>query len=882
VPTQPSQEIEEELFAAAIALPDAERGAYLKRACSTNPGLIDRLIGLIDAFRKSETFVKEDAIRAWDSVDRIGSYQLMRELGEGGCGIAYLAEQTAPVKREVAVKVIKPGMDTKAVIARFEAERQALALMNHPNVARVFDAGATPEGRPYFVMELVRGIRITDYCAQSRLTIPERLSLFIQVCQAIQHAHQKGIIHRDIKPSNVLVTMHDGSPIAKVIDFGIAKATQGRLIEQTLHTEVGQIIGTPAYISPEQTEPAQAGVDTRSDIYSLGVLLYELLTSQTPFDPHELAQASIDQLRERLRTEEPPRPSRRLNSLDREMLTRISISAGTTASKLLQIVRDDLDWIVMQCLEKEPSRRYPSVSDLTADLNRYLRHEPVLARPPNLTYTLRKLARRNQLAFASAVAAAGLVIFITLFAITMTIQAQRIAAERDTADREKERAEKVSNVVLSVFAVVDPFQTFDGGVSGPAILEQAALSIERELRDQPAPRGRMLHAVGRAYVRRAEPKPGVHYLKEAVSLLSQTHGAESEALMAMIDLSVALNCCGEPRQARKAIVKADNFAQRHGLQRSTAYARLLLNRGRIEMGDARVADARASFESSLQLYRDVAGNRTSEVAEVLSELAMTFTWTDDLAQAERLAREAIAIYEITVPAMHPDRVSAETKLADILYLLNRLDEAALLFQGALQRQTRLFGTDSAIVADTLDSLAMVRYSQRRYGEAEALSQQAIATARVAFGGSHRAIGNMDVTLARTLIQVHKYEEAGIALREALKIFAETLPPDHQHIASAEYFLGEVLLAKRQLKEAEVVLTASLDRWKRSGAPSWRAMRSASALGEVLYREGRTLEGTRLLSDSFHQLVADPNAETAAKDKASARVARYLRTSWAKR
>ena len=225
----------------------------------------------------------------------------------------------APVKRQVALKVIKPGMDTKAVIARFEAERQALALLDHPNIAKVFDAGTTAEGRPYFVMELVRGIKITEYCAQSRLTIAERLSLFVQVCQAIQHAHQKGIIHRDIKPSNVLVTMHDGLPLAKVIDFGIAKATQGRLIDQTLHTEIDQIMGTPAYISPEQTRSTQAAVDTRSDIYSLGVLLYELLTGHTPFDAHELAEASIERLRERICTEEPARPSRRLTSLDDEV-----------------------------------------------------------------------------------------------------------------------------------------------------------------------------------------------------------------------------------------------------------------------------------------------------------------------------------------------------------------------------------------------------------------------------------------------------------------------------------------------------------------------------------------------------------------------------------
>jgi eukaryotic-like serine/threonine-protein kinase len=879
--TESGQEVkEEDLFAAALALPSAERSAYLRRACSTNPGLMIRLTGLLSAFGEAVTFVKESPPTE-DGTDRIGPYQLVCELGEGGCGIAYLAEQSFPVRREVAIKVIKPGMDTKAVISRFEAERQVLAILDHPNIAKVFDAGATAAGRPYFAMELVRGIRVTEYCAQSRLTVEERLVLFIQVCQAIQHAHQKGIIHRDIKPSNVLVTMHDGLPLAKVIDFGIAKATQGRLTDQTLHTEVDQLLGTPAYISPEQAQPAKATVDTRSDIYSLGVLLYELLTGHTPFDPYELAQASIEQLRQRLHTEEPPRPSRRIDALDHDVLIQISIGARTSAAKLVHKIREDLDWIVMRCLEKEPSRRYQSVSDLTADLNRYLRHEPVLARPPTLTYTLRKLARRHQLAFASAVIAAVFVVFVCMFAIAMTIQAQRIAAQRDEANREREKAEKVSNVVLSVFALTDPFQSFGDGVSGSAILEKTGTSIERELGDQPAPRGRLLHALGRAYMRRGEARVSIPYLIESVRLLRQTEGAENETLAAMVDLSLSLSCCGAPGEARKVTVQAEDFAKRRGLERSAAYARLLLNRGRLEMNDARVADARALYESSLRLYRDVVGDRTPAVAEVLNEYAFTFTWTDDFATAERLGREAVATYEATVPVLHPDRVTAEMNLANTLYLENKLDEAgAILFEKTIPKLTQLFGTSSFMLSDAIDSLAMVRYSQGRYDEAEALSHRAIAMARIGYSSRHRAVGNAEVTLARTLIRLSKYEEAGMASLEALEIFRETLPPDHQHIASAEYFLGEVLLATNRPTEAESVLAASMNRWKRGDAPPWRAMRSANALGEAIYRQGRTAEGEKYLSDSLHELSTDPKADREAKDKARARAKRYLRTALA--
>lgn len=864
---------EADLFAAALALPAPERDRYLKRACSTDGALLERLTHLLDVFRDATTFISDGPVADGDVTDRIGPYRLLKELGEGGCGVAYLAEQTDPVRREVALKVIKPGMDTKAVIARFEAERQALALLDHPNVARVFDASTTHEGRPYFVMEVVRGIRITEYCDQSRLTVPERLSLFIQVCNAIQHAHQKGIIHRDIKPSNVLVTMHDGLPLAKVIDFGIAKATRGRLTDHTLHTEVDQIIGTPAYISPEQADPTQAAVDTRSDIYSLGVLLYELLTGHTPFDPHELAAVSIEQLRARIRTEDPPRPSRCLSALDGVLLTQVSFRTGTSATKFVKEVRDDLDWIVMKCLEKEPFRRYQAVTELIADLCRYLRHESVLARPPSLTYTVRKLVRRNRVAFFAALAAVAFVLFITGFAITMTIQAQRISIERDLANQERQRAEKVSNVTLNVFAMADPFQTFANDVSGSAFLAQAARSIERELVDQPAARARLLQAVGRAYSRRGEFKQSIPYLEEVVRTLGQLHGKENESLMALVDLSFALRISGNLSSAREALVTGERLVMRPGMEKSTSYAKLRLNMGRIEMDEGRISEARVEFNRSLQLYRDLVGSQSSEVAEVLGELAATFAWTDDYQEAERLARQAIAIFHNTVPPMHPDLVRAESNLAEALYLQNRLGEAALVLTEVLRKDTELFGHNSPPVADVLDRLAIVSYSRRHFSEAERFSRQAIATSRIAFGERHIMTAYMATNLSRTLIACRKYPEAEVTLREALDIFATV--PDHQYTASAEYFLGEVLLATKRLSEAETVLTASMNRWERSGAPHWRAMRSANALGEALYRQGRTKEGAKYLAESLRDLIADPKAEVAAKKKARERAARYL-------
>jgi len=342
--------------------------------------------------------------------DQIDRYKLLEKIGEGGFGAVYVAEQKEPVKRRVALKIIKLGMDTRQVVARFEAERQALALMDHPNIARIFDGGATATGRPYFVMELVRGVPITEHCDRKRLPTAERLELFTQVCRAIQHAHQKGIIHRDIKPSNILVTLHDGVPVPKVIDFGIAKATQAELTDKTVYTQFQHFIGTPAYMSPEQAEMSGLDIDTRSDIYSLGVLLYELLVGKTPFDPKELLAAGLDEMRRTIREREPPRPSTRLRSMAGKELTSTAERRGAEAPKLISLLRGDLDWIVMKCLEKDRTRRYEAAVGLAMDVQRYLDNEPVLARPPNVAYRVRKFVRRNKAAVGAAAAVAAVLV----------------------------------------------------------------------------------------------------------------------------------------------------------------------------------------------------------------------------------------------------------------------------------------------------------------------------------------------------------------------------------------------------------------------------------------------------------------------------------------
>jgi WD40 repeat protein/serine/threonine protein kinase len=408
------------IFSEARQLSADQRAAYLAQACTGDESLRRRVEELLQAGVEAGAFLELPAailpgqgapIRAPQvggerAGDKIGHYKLLQQIGEGGCGVVYMAEQEEPVRRRVALKVIKLGMDTKQIIGRFEAERQALAMMDHPNIARVFDAGATATGRPYFVMELVRGIKINEYCDEHHLSTRERLELFILVCQAIQHAHQKGIIHRDIKPSNILVTINDGVPVPKVIDFGIAKATQGRLTDQTLFTAFEQFLGTPAYMSPEQAVMTSLDIDTRSDIYSLGVILYELLTGKTPFDTQELLRVGLDEMRRTIREREPPRPSNRLSTMLEAEATTTARLRRTEVPKLVSALKGDLDWIAMKCLEKDRGRRYETANGLARDIQRYLDHQPVLARPPGSWYLLTKALRRNRLAFSAAAAVA--------------------------------------------------------------------------------------------------------------------------------------------------------------------------------------------------------------------------------------------------------------------------------------------------------------------------------------------------------------------------------------------------------------------------------------------------------------------------------------------
>ena len=674
----------ETVFAEALSLPPPDRAAYIAQATRGRPELLQEVESLIRSYGAGG-FLEHGAspdLRATlartppaleKAGDTIGRYKLLQQIGEGGCGVVYMAEQAEPVRRRVALKIIKLGMDTKSVIARFEAERQALAMMDHPNIAKVFDAGAAETGRPYFVMELVRGMKITDYCDEAKLSTRARLDLFIQVCQAIQHAHQKGIIHRDIKPSNILVTVNDGVPMPKVIDFGIAKATSGQLLtDKTLFTAFEQFIGTPAYMSPEQATLTSLDIDTRSDIYALGVLLYELLTGKTPFDAEQLLAIGLDEMRRTICEQEPPRPSARLSTLPDQELSTTAHRRGLQPLKLLSDLRGDLDWIVMKALDKERARRYETATGLAADIQRHINSEPVVACPPSRAYRFQRMVRRNRLIVAAA-AAVVTALLIGFGISTWLFVKERKARHRAVSAEEAERTLRQEAELRELNLRALQISAQPGAPEAIFSSRQAALEAQRRL-------------------------------------FGNEHSDVADSLEELARLFLKIKNFPE---AEKAAREALAIRRRISPEGDVRVARSLLRFSYIFSNQSKFSEAEELLVESLRIQRRVQGDDV-DTAITMTELAVALERQNKVFEALDLYQHAFTIARKVLPDGDAFLAVAGHNLLQELIDVRRLSEAAAMARDFVPgNELQMPG-----LIKEVSGLARQRFYQGRSPEAE--------------------------------------------------------------------------------------------------------------------------------------------------------------------
>ena len=873
----------QELFARAVDLPAPERIELVRRETQDDPGLREELLDLLACDTGKSTGPLTNALgAALDATTRdrrhallgrvVGNYKLVAVLGHGGTGTVYLGERSdRQYSAQVAVKIVDSATVHGDLGMRFRAERQILASLNHPNIARLLDAGETDAGQPYLVMEYVHGEPVDRFCDHMQLDVPARLELFLQICTAVQYAHQNLIVHRDLKPANILVTA-EGAP--KLLDFGIAKLLDvGDAAALLALTRMNDRLLTPEYASPEQI--LGRAVTTASDVYALGVVLYELLAGVRPYIvPSSASQLELERS---ICVTDPQRPSAVIRrALERgpvageSNIHAVAQARGVAAERLRKRLEGDIDAIVMRAMRKEPEHRYPSIEQLAADIRRYLTNEPVLARQGNWLYYSQRFMRRH----AFGVAAGGtFVAVIIAFAIAMTIQTQRVAAERDRATQEGERAEKVSDFMLSVFTAADPFENKGKQMTASELLEQAARSIQGDLNEQPQVRAQLLEAIGRAYRRQGQPGRAVGYLEDSLRIRQQLpieNAAQTGSVLA--ELAIALRLDGKFEESDRAFQRALEISERSTGAMTKVHARLLVDLGRMELTRSNLAKGEGYMTRGLELTRELEGSRSPRVAEILTDLSNARAWRDDLVGAERAAQEAVSIYREAVPDLHPDRVKADFQLGEVLFLQGRMNDAAAVFERTLAAQRLLFGNSNFTVAETLDSLAKARLAQNNSAEAEQLAREAVDMNVRSRGEDHYSTGYLRTSLGQVLIRQKHFAEAEAELRMALDVFEKTLPPDHMYVASSEYVLGEALLKTDRYADAEAVLTASMNRLKRTNAPAWRIARSASALGEAVYRQGRINEAEKYLVDSYRATRSGADAMT--QQEALNRLARF--------
>ena len=766
----------ESIFSQAIGLSDAaSRGDFLDDACDGNVALRNRVSALLDANQKTDSFMGEPAGLLPRDIeelapesspigeqagDMVGRYKLLQQIGEGGMGTVFMAEQVEPVRRRVALKIVKPGLDTKEVIGRFESERQSLALMNHPNIAQVLDGGTTAQGRPFFVMELVKGITITDYCNEQRLTTRDRLQLFAQVCDAIQHAHQKGVIHRDIKPSNVMITEIDGEAVPKVIDFGIAKAVDQTFTDKTVFTRYGEFIGTPSYMSPEQAALSGTDVDTRSDVYSLGALLYELLTDAPPFPSEQLKTKNREEMCRVIREELPRDPSDAIDTLVASHATTVAQSRQTTLRELRSQLRGELDWVVIRSLEKSRERRYPTATAFADDVRRYLQNEPVLARPVTTAYRLRKFIAKHRSSVVVATAMVLTLLLATLISSMMAIKANR---EREIADGEVESLGGVVNFINdSLLALGDPAVEADREIRLRTVLDQAAHRLDQGGAMKPRVEASIRSTIGQTYYGLGEYPRAVAHLRRAHELdVANFSTVDRRTVFSAIRLASALMGAAEFHEVGKLLDVYQPMSQS------------LLG---------------SQHEWTLELQR-IAAARYEAIGEL------------DQAQSllEELSKDATAGSDLNTKILR--------NLASVYQSQGRLDEALNTLKGI---QEGIAGRDfDALSMAIANSLASIHVAQGDHASAANVYESSLPLAERVLGGQHAQTLTAKHGFALTLYSRQEFVEAERLLREVLEAQRANLGQQHPNTLATMHNLARLLQAQRKLDKAEDLLRTEL-------------------------------------------------------------------------